>query len=359
MTAVAQPASTPPSPLVTISWGGDIHLGRGVAEGLTRPGHGDPFRRIHSYLADADLRVANLEGQLTTAPRTAAGYYLTGDPIHVHLLTAAGFDLVGVANNHATDNGRAGLTESLSVLGAAGIGTVGGGLRASAYGPALVQRNGLRIAVLAYNLVPGSLTATDRQPGVATFDVQTAEQAVRAARPRADLVFVMTHWGVEHEPVASPHQRQVARLLVNAGADAVIGHHPHVVQDVEWLPRPDRRPALVAYSLGNFVFDGLEPDSQRGALMWTRTDGDGVLAFRALPFKSDWLGVEPLISPTEQAALTARLMPGPAAISPQMSSDGQTWFVPPDIGAAELHHLAIPKWRTWSYDCAGMGPIAD
>ena len=102
----AEPA---PERALTVLWAGDVHLGRGVAEGMARPGRADPFAAIKPLLAQADLRVANLEGQLTTAPRANGGYYLTGEPRHVGLLAGAGLDLLSLANNHATDNGREGL----------------------------------------------------------------------------------------------------------------------------------------------------------------------------------------------------------------------------------------------------------
>lgn len=358
-TAAPSPPVAPDDATVTIAWAGDVHLGRAVAEGLARPGAGDPFRRLRPHLAAADLRIANLEGQLTTAPRRRGeGHDLTGHPAHVPVLALAGLDLVGVANNHATDNGRAGLAESLAVLHEAGIATVGGGVRAAAYRPALFERHGLRIAVLAFNLVPGSLGATDTAVGVAAYDTPAMARAVRAARSAADLVFVMPHWGVELAPVAAVEQRRMARYLVDAGADAILGHHPHVVQEVAWLARPSRRPALVAYSLGNFVFDSLEPDAQRGAVLWTRADRDGVLAFRALPLRTTWLGTEPLLAPRAEASLRDRLWPWPAARSTPVQGDGLAWYLSPGTTANRNRHLSVSFSVPRSYHGAALAPCA-
>jgi poly-gamma-glutamate capsule biosynthesis protein CapA/YwtB (metallophosphatase superfamily) len=327
---VALTAAAPTAPAATVVWGGDVHLGRGIAEGMGRAGHADPFDQIKPYLAQADLRVANLEGQLTTAPQRSFGYYLTGDPARVDLLKAAGLDLVSLANNHATDNGRAGLAESARVVRDAGIQTVGGGLnRPEAYGPALLNVNGIRLGVLAYNFIPPALAATATEAGTANYDEATAVAAVKALRPQADVLVVVPHWGIEYQPRPSRSQQAVARQLVAAGADAVIGAHPHVVQSLEWLPRAGKRPALVAYSLGNFVFDSYDPDAKRGMLLWTRLAPDGIAGIRVLPFKTDWLGVEPRPGAKDQAALVARLMPDAAGRQTARLTDETPWFVPP------------------------------
>jgi poly-gamma-glutamate synthesis protein (capsule biosynthesis protein) len=323
-------AAAPTAPAATIVWGGDMHFGRGVAEGMGRTGQADPFDQIKPYLAQADLRVANLEGQLTTEPQRNNGYYLTGDPARVELLKSAGLDLVSLANNHATDNGRPGIAESLGVLKGAAIQTVGGGAnRPEAYGPALRNVGGIRLGVLAYNFIPPTLAATDSEAGAANYDEASAVAAVKTLRPQVDVLVVIPHWGVEYQPRPSRSQQAVARKLVAAGADAVIGAHPHVVQSLEWLPRDGKRPALVAYSLGNFVFDSYDPDAKRGMLLWTRLAPDGISGIRVLSFKTDWLGVEPRPGTKDQAALVARLMPNAASRQTAKLTDDTAWFVPP------------------------------
>jgi poly-gamma-glutamate synthesis protein (capsule biosynthesis protein) len=295
---------------------------------MARPGQADPLALARPLLAAADLAVANLEGQLTGAPRQNAGYYLTGEPRHVALL--AGLDLVSLANNHATDNGREGLAESIATLRAAGIRTVGGGLnQAEAQAPAILEQGGLRLGVLAYNFIPPTLAATAAAAGAANYDEAAALAAVRALRPQVDVLVVTPHWGVEYQPRPSSQQRRVARVLVEAGADAVIGHHPHVVQSLEWLEREGRRPALVAYSLGNFVFDSYDPDAKRGALLYTRLEPGGVTAWRAQPFRTDWRGLVPLAAPRDQEALLARLLPRAADRRAAAPGLGSGWLAAP------------------------------
>lgn len=334
---LALPARAQPSaPTISVLWGGDVMLGRGIAEGMARPGNPDPLAPLHQRLAAADLRIANLEGPLTSHARVSANPYdLTASPDRVAVLVAAGFDALSVANNHATDNGRDGLVETLATLREAGIEPIGGGVNAEeAYSPVLLERGGLRLALLAYDVTGAGFPALDDAPGVASFDLAIAGEAIRAARKKADVVVVQLHWGIEYAVEPTANQRSVARSLVAAGADAVIGHHPHVVQPVEWIPRPEGRPALVAYSLGNFVFDSYDEDAKRGALLETTLDAEGVVAVQAFPFYTDWRGVVPLDTPEAQAALEERLFPGPTADVRLAAPDGGEWWEPATASSA-------------------------
>jgi poly-gamma-glutamate synthesis protein (capsule biosynthesis protein) len=309
-------AQPPPTGALTIAWGGDVHLGRGVAAGLAMPGHPDPFAAIRQELDGADLAVANLEGPLTTVPRVGAGHDLTGDPGRVALLAQAGFDLLSLANNHATDNGRAGLAETIGHLRAAGIAVVGAGAdRDQAAAPVRLRRRELRLAFFAFNLTPPSLTATDRAAGVAAFEPDLAVPAIRAARRESDLVLVQLHWGTEYAAAPDEPQRLIAHELVAAGADAVVGHHAHVVQPIEWVERAGRRPALVAYSLGNLLFDSDVAEARRGLLLTTWLDRRGVVGIRVLGVHTDGRGIRRQ-SAADQAALARRLPPAPAEARP-------------------------------------------
>lgn len=304
-------ATANPVPTLHVAWGGDVMLGRGIAEGMRRTGRADPLAALRPRLAAADLLIANLEGPLTSEPhRTDNRFVLTAPPERVDVLAAAGFDALALANNHATDSGRAGLAETLAALRGAGIQPIGAGDNAAeAWSPVMIDRGGLRLVLLAFNAAGGSLAATDDAPGVALLDIAAATASVRAAKRLGDLVIVQVHWGIEYARAPTADQRIIARRLVDAGADAVIGHHPHVVQPIEWIARPDRRPALVAYSLGNLVFDSLEADAQRSILLETRLAPGGVAAVRILPLATDWRGARPLGDPEVRDALMRRLFP--------------------------------------------------
>ncbi len=336
-TSVSRPVAAGPTPCIppgppslVVAWGGDVMLGRGVAQGMRRRGRPDPLAAMRARLATADLRVANLESPLTDEPRQSVNPYdITARPAHIGVLTAAGFDVLGLANNHATDNGRDGLAETLRTVREAGIQPIGAGdTAAEAWAPVIIERTSLRLAFLAFNAAGESLAATDALPGVAALDRATAEAAVRSAAARADLVLVQVHWGTEYAHAPSPAQRKIAGWLVQAGADVVIGHHSHVVQPLEWTSRPGRRPALVAYSLGNLVFDSLDPDAHRGLLLETRLTTAGVAAIRALPLAVDWTGTHPLDTPTDHAALLPRLRPDDPPTS-RPSQTGSAWMTAP------------------------------
>jgi poly-gamma-glutamate synthesis protein (capsule biosynthesis protein) len=169
-------------------------------------------------------------------------------------LRASGFTVLAVANNHAYDQGAAGLAETLEHLRAAGLVAVGAGpTRTEAEAPKIVQARGLKVAFLGFTaLFNANLNGRPGEPWVCPLDPDRAVAAVRRARGLADAVVVSLHWGVEYSHDPTPRQRELAGRLAEAGADLILGHHPHVLQPVEMIERNGRR-TLVAYSLGNFV----------------------------------------------------------------------------------------------------------
>ena len=130
-----------------------------------------------------------------------------------------------------------------------------------------------------------------------------------------------------------PRTRQIAR------------QHPHVVQDVEWIARTGARPALVVYSLGNLLFDAVEPDSRRGALVWTVADRSGVIRFRALSVRTHALGAAVLTAASDRDALWDRLVPRASVAARDERADGSTWFGPPAGAGAKGGDPASPGSR--------------
>ena len=308
-------------PSWTIALVGDVMLGRGVAQALD----GDweaAFAGVQPWLAGADLAFANLESPLMTASPplssppaggtegfssppagvtegfssspvggTEGGLYdLRAPPEAVAALRATGFDLVSLANNHALDAGGAGLRETVDTLRAAGVGALMGG--ASAYSfPHLPT-----CYFLAFD------------DSVAPLDVEAAAEAVAAAVGRAGLVVVSIHWGGEYQAAPGPRQRAIARALADAGARLIVGHGPHVLQRVEWVGE-----TLVAYSLGNFLFDQPHPaDCCWGAILYVRFQGDRIVAVEPLPTVVARARVRPA-GPEDSAAILARLALGPVS----------------------------------------------
>ncbi len=281
---------------------GDVMLGRGV---LAEP---DPFADVTSWLHTADLVLGNFEGVIADlhASPTPPGYDLRMPSTAVAQLHAAGFSVMGLANNHSLDLGPAGLEQTAAQLTAAGLVVVGAGPdRETAVQPTLFTINNTRLALLAFNAIPDPVGQDAiLSPGWtrADWDAATAVAAVADARVQANGVIVSIHWGYEYQLQVDPAQRRLAQALFDAGADLIIGHHPHVVQ--ETAVESGR---FVAYSLGNFVFDQGQGETGQGLALRAIFDDDGLLGVQALPVHA---GPRPQLMALETAVpLLTRMRP--------------------------------------------------
>jgi len=300
---------------------GDIMPGR---ETLSE---GDPFRFISREVAAADLAFGNLEGVITPGEIRESCLRWNKHPPEFRLLLAqetasqlmrAGFDILGVANNHALDCGGIGVKETVENLQRAGLKPVGVGTTADeAYQPVYFTLDGLRIAFLAFNSTrdPDTplvdlINGGRWQPQ--TWQVADALQAVRLAREQADFVVVSMHWGEEYNLRADLWQRETAGDLVSTGADLIFGHHPHVVQETQVFSHPDPGipPAFVAYSLGNFMFDQYDTQTSQGLALRVFIDKEGLKAVQALPLRTTrqprWMDQE------ESQKMINRIRPKPS-----------------------------------------------
>jgi hypothetical protein len=274
---------------VTVVMVGDLMLAGAPGEWMRR-GH-DPFARVAPWLRDADVRLGNLECVVshTGSAEPDKPNVFRAHPRSLTYLRRH-FDAVGLANNHSGDYGTAAFRDMLGRLKQAGIGYYGGGHDlAEAHAPWVVERHGLRIAFLGYNeFQPRSFEADHDRPGVAWSEDAQVEHDIRQARTqwRADLVIPVMHWGWE-EPRANARQRELARRMIDAGADAVVGGHPHQVQDIEtYQGKP------IFYSLGNFVFDGFTlPENRLGWLLRLELDRQGVQAWQIHTVQIDRRGL--------------------------------------------------------------------
>ena len=220
---------------------------------LNRHGSDYPFRHVLPSWRDADLRLGNLESPPTSQPRaTACKFTLRGSPRSIESLAQAGFNCVCVANNHMMDFGGYGLLEACARVTKAGIPVVGAGENLEqACQPVILNVRGQKVGILAFCDVvqESALYATDHSCGVARGELAACLHHIRNLRPNVDWLIVHMHWGTELAQLPSPLQRQWAREMVAAGANVIIGHHPHVLQPVETINN-----AVVAYSLGDFIF---------------------------------------------------------------------------------------------------------
>ena len=261
-------------PTVSIVFMGDVMLADHPGQRI-KQGH-NPFAPFAQILDSADVRVANLECVIARGGKAEDKPYTFRAHPRVLKLLKRQVDAVSVANNHSGDFGRAAFAEMLGRLEQAKLPFFGGGRDLSqAHAPLLIERKGLRIALLGYDeFFPRSFEAGDKHPGVAWSEDEQVVLDIRRARTvhHADIVIPFMHWGEEHQPRANDRQRELARLMIDAGADAVVGTHPHVVQDIElYQGKP------IVYSLGNFIFDGFDDaDNNTAWVLRLNVDRKGV-----------------------------------------------------------------------------------
>ena len=277
------------SETVKLLFAGDVVLDDTAGAMIARGD--DPFAGFAPLFAKADIRLANLECVVATTGNAGDKNYTFRAHPRVLPVLKKHFDALALANNHSGDYGREAFAEMLGLLQGAGIGQFGGGhnLR-EAHTPLIIERKGIRIALLGYNeFMPRSFEADFDAPGSAWSEDEQVVADIRAARSvhRADLVIPVMHWGWENEPVANARQRALARTMVAAGADAVIGGHPHVRQDIEII---NGKP--VVYSVGNFVMKETDNANQRlGWVLELNLDKAGVASWRTHTAAIDMEGI--------------------------------------------------------------------
>ena len=269
---VAATAAFPDGIVITAV--GDIMLAGQGSRTLTARGFDHAFAGTAVELRKGDILVGNLE-----APITSGGTEFTGKkfrfrtrPEAAEALSRAGFTVLTLANNHIMDFGAEGLAETLSHLDRARILHAGAGATlAEARREALVTVKGRRVAFLAYSLTfPVEFYAGAGNPGAAQgVDGRVRDDIIRA-RGTADYVVVSFHWGEELARTPKPYQQKAARAAIDAGADLVLGHHPHVLQGIERY-----RGKTILYSLGNFAFGSLSRSAERSMIARITFDSTG------------------------------------------------------------------------------------
>ena len=299
-TAKAEASATPAAPIIHLLFTGDINPGRCPAQiAIKNNDFTLPYQVVGDTLRAADITIGSLDGALSDfsppspCPETMN---LIGPARTVEGLHYAGFDVLTVAANHAKDCGLQGwncsdqtFRDTLSNLRAAGIQPAGGGEDlAAALTPVIVERQSVRFAFIGLTEVGPNTFAAAGRPGTAPLSDQNLPQvlaAITAARQAADVVIVLPHWGVEYAEAPSANQRRWAGELVAAGATLVIGNHPHVVQAVEVFPQTGQSAprAVVAYALGNFVFDQGPWRNRQGVLFEATFAGQTLTDWRLRP----------------------------------------------------------------------------
>jgi len=274
----ATPSPTPDTRPVSVVITGDIMLARSVGARIKASDGLFPFEGTAEALKSFDLRIGNLECVVSTLGNPQPKTYTFEAPLRAYdRLSAAGYQIVSVANNHSGDYGKAAFSDMLTHLPTYGITPVGGGAnRTEAHRLVTYQVRTTKIGILAYcEIEPSSFAATASTPGHAWLEATAMKQDIAVARSQVDFLIVFTHWGVEYVLQENAHQRYMARLAVDAGADLVVGAHPHVVEPYEvYHGKP------IIYSLGNFVFDEMPDVTALGNVLSFTVQGSRLLDWK-------------------------------------------------------------------------------
>ena len=274
-----------PATTWTIFAGGDIMLDRGVYETLAVKGKGADFpfdggtaaitgrckdcsafgwdlpytKRtgnagvVRALIEGADIAMANFENPAPNNPSWhTSGTIFSAEPAFIDGLANAGIDYLSLANNHIRDAGATGIAQTIRNVKKRGIAVSGAGKNlAAARKPAILEAAGVKVAILGYDAIAGYYNATDTLAGNAPLTAKNVKQDARAARAAgADLVVVYPHWGTEYDKTPFENQTKLARMIIDNGADMVIGNHAHWAAAMEiYKGKP------IWYALGNFVFD--------------------------------------------------------------------------------------------------------
>lgn len=247
---------------ITLFFVGDMMLNRGVSNSVNKNLHGD-FSKVFENvpeLKQADITFGNLEGPITTSnDRRGSIYSFKMEPVISDVLKNAGFDIVSFANNHVGDYGQEGFSDTINYLNNSSVLFTGAGLdKTDASTARIIEIRGKKIGFLGFTDVgPNWMKATDKSSGILLASDPDFEKIISSQKERVDYLVVSIHWGEEYK-VVNDRQRELATRAVVSGADIIVGHHPHVIQeDIVINGKP------VIFSLGNFIFDQTTPEQTK------------------------------------------------------------------------------------------------
>jgi poly-gamma-glutamate synthesis protein (capsule biosynthesis protein) len=270
---------------ITVNFVGDIMLSRTVDKTIEDVGSFTyPFMPMAAFLKNADITIGNLESPFFDqgAP-VREGMVFKANPESISGLKYAGFDIVTLANNHFGNQGKSGMLYTFSLLSKNNINYIGAGKNLAKAKKILVKEiNGVKIAFIGvenYSITPESYFAGQSSPGILHVEADQIDKYVKKAKKMADIVIVTYHGGTEYAVSANADQRKFARAAIDAGADIVIGHHPHVIEGVE-----NYKGKMILYSLGNFVFDQMwSKETQQGLVAQLTFEGKLLTTIRLIP----------------------------------------------------------------------------
>lgn len=242
---------------IVISFMGDVMMDSFIGDYIRDRGVDYPWEDVAPITRESDLAVINLETSVSTRGSTKKpeGYGFRSNPDSLQGLVNSGIDIVSLANNHTLDFGEDSFYDTLESLNQYDIAYVGGGKnKQEAEQVRIIEKNGMKIGFLAFtSVIPwSSWEAQENKPGAAIYKDEYKDkllQNIENASKTCDILTVIPHWGTEYAQVPREHQKELAHAMIDAGADIVIGHHPHVLQGIEFY-----KDKPILYSVGNFIF---------------------------------------------------------------------------------------------------------
>ena len=263
---------------VTLLFGGDIMLDRGVKNSINKNSNGDYsllFEKLN-ILKEVDITFANLEGPASDQGKDGKNLYsFRMEPSTIPALKGAGFTILSIANNHIGDWGKIAFLDTLARLKENEILYTGGGLNINeAEKPTIIEKNGMKIGFLAFSDVgPNFMETTIDQPGILLVNNLRFEEIIKNASKEVDYLVTSIHFGEEYQKKHNKRQEELAHKAIDAGAKIVVGHQPHIIQDTEVYKN-----GYIAYSLGNLIFDqGFSEDTMKGLLLQIKLNKDGTM----------------------------------------------------------------------------------
>ncbi|MFA6918677.1 MAG: CapA family protein [Patescibacteria group bacterium] len=265
---VEEPIAVEPKETI-MAFGGDVMLSRVVGQKMVKKNDfAWPFEKIGNEFKKVDLAIVNLESPFTISSGShlvqTGSFSFNADPKSMAGLEEAGIDLISLANNHFGNQGQKGMLDTFKTLNDNGIGYVGAGKNdREAHAPYIKEINGVKFGFLSYAYPEDLYLATSVKAGMANMNLGKAKSDIDSLKKQADVIIVLVHAGTEYVAKANSQQIAFDHGVIDAGADLVIGHHPHWVQNIE-----NYKGKYIIYSLGNLIFDQ----------MWSQETREGAIA---------------------------------------------------------------------------------
>ena len=299
-------SSTPAE--TVIAFGGDVMLSRVVGQQMVKYQDWSwPFIKVSKIFDSADLAAVNLESPFTVGGNhfvPTGSYSFNADPLALAGLKLAGIDIVTLANNHIFNQGRQGIIDTGRTLDTGDIKYVGAGEDfTAAHEGKILEAKGIKFGFLGYAYPDDYSIARENSAGIAGMDLAQMKADISRLKKQADVIIIEMHDGTEYTAKPNEQQKQFARAAIAAGADLIIGHHPHWVQSAEIY-----RGKLILYSLGNLVFDQMwSTETRQGAIARVYFSGKNLEKAEIIPIQIYDYG-QPAPAGAEEAAAIIKRM---------------------------------------------------